>query len=111
MDKSVFSRRVAVFAATTLAVVIVTGAEAAVLPAVLRATAVRVCDPSGTVVVSHATSYGAVVSSVPIGALSTKTCTPAIATSSVALALTVMVAETVAPPAGAVIATVGGVEF
>src|SRR5207244_11299480 len=74
-----------------------------------RATAVSVCEPFVAVVVSHATEYGADVSSVPRFAPSSSNCTPATPTSSDALAVTEVVPETVAPAAGAVSATVGGV--
>ena len=62
-----FSKRVADVGA--LETVTVTGEEVAVLAAASRATAVSVCAPSASVVVSQATEYGDVVSSAPI-------CTP-----------------------------------
>ncbi|PYQ38251.1 MAG: hypothetical protein DMF77_24595 [Acidobacteria bacterium] len=52
---------------------------------------------------------GAVVSSDPAFAPSTRNCTPATPTLSEALAETVITPETVAPADGAVIVTVGGV--
>src|SRR5690242_19569430 len=73
------------------------------------ARAVSVCEPFGDEVVSHETEYGDVVSAAPRALPSSKNCTLATATSSVAFAVTVTVPKTVAPPAGAVIETVGGV--
>src|SRR5207302_6850185 len=68
--------------------VTVTGAETGLrLPAASRATAVRVCAPSLTVVVLQETEYGAVVSSAPSAAPSRKNCTPMTATMPEALAL------------------------
>jgi hypothetical protein len=61
------------------------------------------------VVVFQETEYGAVVSRLPMLAPSSWNCTLATATLSVAFAETVTVLETVAPFAGAVIETVGGV--
>src|SRR5207253_890523 len=52
--------------------------------------------------------YGDAVSSVPSGVPSSLNCTPTTPTLSLALAVTVVVLETVAPPAGAVIETCGG---
>ena len=57
----------------------------------------------------HGTKYGADVTSAPKFAPSSLNCTPATATLSLAVALTVVGPETVAPCAGAVTATVGGV--
>ena len=57
----------------------------------------------------HATVYGAVVSSAPRLAPSRRNCTPATPTLSDALAVTFTEPDTVAPAAGAVRATVGGV--
>src|SRR5439155_9581624 len=54
-------------------------------------------------------AYGAAVTSAPRFAPSSLSCTPTTPTLSVALAETVTVPATVAPAAGAVIATVGGV--
>src|SRR5437762_13415002 len=71
--------------------------------------AVSVCDALVAVIVSHASEYGAVVSSAPKFAPSRRNCTPATPTLSDALAVTVVVPETVAPPAGAVMLTVGAV--
>src|SRR6266516_207980 len=92
-----------------LATVTVTGAEVARLPAASRATAVRVCEPLLVVVVSKAIEYGAVVSSTPLLTPSSWSCTPATPTLSEALAVTVTVPDIVAPFAGEVMLTVGGV--
>src|SRR5439155_322082 len=75
----------------------VTAAEEDVvwLPAASRARAESVCAPFATLVEFHAIVYGAVVTSAPTAAPSSRNCTPAPAT--------------VAPLAGAVIDTVGGV--
>src|SRR5213594_2095020 len=81
----------------------------AVLPAASRATAVRVWDALVAVVVFHERAYGAVVISAPRLAPSSLNWTPTTPTLSVALAETVSVPDTVAPLAGAVIETVGGV--
>ena len=54
------------------------------------------------------TVYGELMSSAPRLAPSSLNCTPATATSSVAVAVTATVPETVEPPAGAVMATLGG---
>ena len=88
--------------------VTVTGAEVVLLPALSRATAVRVCEPLLAVVVSHGTEYGAVVSSA-LKVPSKKNCTSATPLLSDALAVTLIVPETVAPEAGEVMLTVGGV--
>ena len=89
--------------------VTVTGAEVVWLPAASRATAVRVCVPPLAVVVSHETEYGVVVSSAPPLTPSSWNWTPATPWLSDAVAVTVIVPETVAPEAGDVILTVGGV--
>jgi hypothetical protein len=90
--------------------VTLTEEEVLVLLAASRATAVKVWTlPLAAVVVSHVTEYGGVVSSVPRGAPSSWNRTPATPTLSEALADTVVVRDTVAPEAGAVIATVGAV--
>src|SRR5438034_201437 len=52
MDRSVFSTRVAAGGGAALDTMAATGAELAVFPAPSRATAVKVCDPSGTIVVT-----------------------------------------------------------
>src|SRR5439155_10339763 len=93
-----------------LLTVTVTAAEVVRLPAASRATAVSVWLPLVTVVVSHVFVYGPAVSSVPRLAPSTLNCTPTTPTLSLAVAETVTaVPDTVAPVAGAVIETVGGV--
>src|SRR5882724_8653203 len=92
-----------------LATVTVTAAAVAVLPAASRATAVSVCEPLLAVVVSQETAYGVAVASTPRLAPSRRNWTPATPTVSAALAVTVMVPLTVAPVAGAVMLTVGGV--
>ena len=56
----------------------------------------------------HETLYGLVVSSLPKLTPSSLNCTPATAVSSLAVAVTVTVPETVALSAGAVTDTVGG---
>src|SRR6266581_493834 len=102
-DESVSSKR------TALDTVTVTAKEVARLPAASRAVAASVCEPFATLVVSRATEYGAVVSSAPSAAPSNRNWTPATPTLSEASALTLIVPDTVAPFAGAVIDTVGGV--
>ena len=92
-----------------LATVTVTTADVVEFPAASRARALRPCEPSAAVALSQEVEYGAVVSSVPRFAPSRRNCTPATPTLSEALAVTVVVAETVAPAAGAVTDTVGGV--
>src|SRR5947208_4845987 len=93
----------------SLDTVTVTAADGAVLPAASRATAVKVCEPLPAVVVSQETEYGAVVSSPPRLAPSSLNWTPTTPTLSDALAATVVVLETVDPPAGAMMLTVGAV--
>ena len=90
-----------------LARVTTTPADTILFPAASRARAVSVCCPFATPAVFHVTEYGAVVSSAPSGAPSTRNCTPATAMLSEAFAVTVTDPDTVAPPAGAVIETVG----
>src|SRR5688572_22312774 len=90
----------------SLATVTVTGAEVVRLPAASRATAVMVCEPLVVVVVFQGAENGAVVTSVP-ALPSRKNCTPVTAVSSAALAVTVIVPETVAPEAGELMLTVG----
>ena len=85
----------------------VTGADVVALPAASRATAVSVWLPAALCVVSHWTWYGALVSSAPRSAPSTRKRTPATPRSSAAVAATVTVPLTV-PGAGAVSWTVGG---
>src|SRR5439155_975988 len=62
-----------------------------------------------TVAVFQETEYGATRSSAPRLAPSSLNCTPTTPTLSAAAAETVTVFETVAPPSGALIETVGGV--
>src|SRR5687767_8916746 len=90
----------------SLATVTVTGAEVVRLPAASRATAVRVCEPLVAVVVFQVDEYGAAVTSVP-AMPSRKNCTPTTAVSSAALAVTVIVPDTVSPDAGELMLTVG----
>src|SRR5437762_6557626 len=84
--------------------------DVVVLPAASRATAVSVWRPLAIDVVSHVTANGVAATSAPRFAPSTLNCTPATPTLSDAVAVTATEApETVAPAAGAVIATAGGV--
>src|SRR5205807_1315850 len=92
-----------------LSTVTLTTAEVAVFPAASRATAVRLWTPLEVVMLVHETEYGAAVTSAPRLAPSSLNWTPAAPTLSVALAETVIVPETVAPEAGAVMETTGGV--
>src|SRR5438445_4522135 len=92
-----------------LLTITVTGAEVAVLPAASRATAVSVWVPFGARVVVQATVYGGALTSAPRLVPSSLNCTPATPTLSEALADTVTVPVTVAPLAGAVKETAGGV--
>src|SRR5882724_10941315 len=92
-----------------LATVTVTGADVVLLPAASRATAVMVCGPLLVVVVSMEIEYGALRSSAASAIPSPKNCTPTTPTLSAALAASVTVPLTVAPFAGAVMPTVGGV--
>ena len=78
-------------------------------PAASRACAVTVCLPFVANIVFQLSSYGAVVSSAPSCEPSTKNCTRATPTLSAAVAVTIVVPETVAPLDGDVMATVGGV--
>jgi len=96
-------------AVLVLFTVIDTPALVALLFAVSVAIAVSVCFPFATFVVSNACEYGGVVSRDPNGAPSTSNCTLATPTLPAAVASTVIVPETVAPEAGDVIDTVGGV--
>ncbi len=96
-------------AVVSLAIVIVTGAEVVRLPAASRATAVRVYTPLAAAVVSIGIEYGADVSSAPMLAPLTLNWTPTTPTLSAALAVTLIVPETVAPFAGELMLTVGGI--
>src|SRR6478609_2760885 len=92
-----------------LLTVTVTVADVVLLPAASRATAVSAWLPFVTALVSHEAEYGDVVSSDPRLVPSTLNCTPTTPTLSAALADTDTVPCTEAPPAGAVIDTVGAV--
>src|SRR5207247_438930 len=89
--------------------VTVTGDEVVRLPAASRAVAVRVCEPLPTVVVFQEIESAVVAYSALFRAPSTRNCTPATPTLSEAEALTVTVPDTVAPDAGALMLTAGGV--
>jgi hypothetical protein len=86
-----------------------TAALAVLFPAVSVATAVRLCWPFANVVVFNDCEYGAVLTAAPRFVPSIWNCTLATATLSEAVAAMVIVPETVAPEAGEVIDTVGGV--
>jgi hypothetical protein len=93
-----------------LSTVTATAAETVVFPAASRATAVKVWLPSVAVVVFHVIPYVDVVSSAPRLAPSSLNWTPTTPTSSLAEAVTETVEpDTVAPPLGAVMLTVGAV--
>src|SRR2546427_10295492 len=110
-DGSVSSKRVTVIGGGggALETVTVTGTDVVRLLAASRATAVRVWPPLLVVVVSQGTEYGTPVSSAPRLMLSSLNWTPTTPRSSEAVAVTVIVADTVAPLLGAVIPTWGGV--
>src|SRR5438128_6545303 len=91
------------------ATVTLTEAVVAILPAASRATAVRMCAPAEASAVFQLVAYGAVVTSAPRLAPSSMNCAPTTPTLSVALAEIVTVPATVAPLAGAVKETAGGV--
>jgi hypothetical protein len=94
-----------------LETVTVMGVEVVVSPTPSRARAARVWGPSDTVVESQAIEYGGVVTSAPSAAPSRRNCTPTTATGSEAVAETLTRPATVAPEAGDVIDTLGGVVF
>src|SRR2546426_862614 len=71
--------------------------------------AVKLCAPLLAVAVFQDTVYGDDVSSPPKLAPSSLNCTPTTPTLSEAVAATLTMPETVAPPAGLVIETAGGV--
>ena len=96
-------------AVASLNTVTLTAVAVLVLPAASRATAVRVWPVLVAVRVSHATEYGALVSSAPRFAPSSLNWTPVTAVSSEAFAVTLTVPPTVVASAGAVIDTVGAV--
>jgi hypothetical protein len=89
--------------------VIVTALDVVAFPAASRARAVNEWEPGLAAVVFHETEYGAVVSSAPRLAPSSMTWTPATPALSEAVAVTLIVPETVAPDVGDVMLTVGGV--
>ena len=91
-----------------LETVTVTGLDVPRLPAASRARACRVCWPFGADAVFQVIEYGAVVSSAPRGAPSSRNCTPATPTLSLALAETATFPETMVPGAGAVRDALGG---
>src|SRR5882762_7060439 len=91
----------------TLSTVTVIGAEVVRLPAASRATAVMVCEPLLELVVFQGTEYGAAVISAPALTPSNWNCTLTTPTLSEALAVTVIVPETLAPEAGEVTLTDG----
>src|SRR5712671_3109764 len=88
-----------------------TGAEVVELPAPSRATAASACTPLATPIVLQLTLYGLAVSSAPIVVVPSSTNrTPTTAMLSAAVAVSETAAPaTIAPLAGAVIDTVGGV--
>src|SRR5437899_5872653 len=83
-----------------LSTVTLTAAVVAVLPAVSRATAVKVWEPLAASVVFQEMAYGAAVTSAPRLTPSRLNCTPATPTLSVALAARVSVPPTVALASG-----------
>src|SRR5207237_7904715 len=78
-------------------------------PAASDAPAATVCDPFAAAVVSQLCVYGGELFALPRFVPSSLNCTDATPTSSDADAVTVMLAETLAPGDGEVIETVGGV--
>jgi hypothetical protein len=92
-----------------LATVNVTAAEVRVFPAASRATAVRLWLPLASAVVFSGSWNGAAVTSAPTWVPSTRNLTPTTPTLSLAWTDRVVVPDTVAPAAGAVADTVGGV--
>src|SRR3989338_7552750 len=90
-------------------IVTVTPVEVVEFPATSLAVAVRMWEPLVAEVVSQETEYGEEVSSVPRFAPSSLNWTPATPTLSEAVAETVTEPDTVAPSAGEVMDTVGGV--
>src|SRR5438128_1489585 len=93
----------------TLSTVTVTGADVLRLPTVSCAMAVRVCAPLLAPVVFQAIEYGGVVTAAPALTPSSRNCTPATPVLSEALAVTLIVPETLAPEAGELMLTVGPV--
>src|SRR5437762_538202 len=96
-------------AVVSLLTVTATAADVVVLPAASRATAVSVWLPFVAVVVFQETEYGEAASSAPRLAPSNLNCTPATPTLSLAVALTVMLPDTVVFATGALIETDGAV--
>src|SRR6266851_1340670 len=96
-------------AVVSFTTVTVTGVEVVRLPAVSCATAVMVCEPLVAVLVFQAIEYGAVVTAAPALTPSSRNWTPATPVLSEALAVTLIVPETLAPEAGEVMLTVGAV--
>jgi hypothetical protein len=92
-----------------LLTVTVTTALMVLFPAASRAIAPSLCAPLLAFVVSHEYAYGADASKPPALIPSTWNCTLATPTLSAAFAETLTVPETLAPAAGALIDTVGGV--
>src|SRR2546427_8842183 len=91
-------------------IVTLVDADVARLFEVSRARAAGVCvELFDRVVVSQPIVYGGVVTSAPNATPSTRNCTPATPTLSEAVAVTATVPLTVAPFAGAVTLTAGGV--
>src|SRR5687768_15740619 len=109
MPRWLFSMRVAVdsVGGAELATVTVTGADVLVLPAVSRAVAVRVCDPSAKPDVVQLTLNGETVSGDPSCVPSTKKVTAATPVSSETLVVMGTVPDTDDPPLGDVIVTAG----
>src|SRR5207249_12102630 len=98
-----------VVSGAALLTVTLTAAEVVRLPAPSRATAARVWLPLVAVVVFQETAYGTAVTSAARGTPSSMNCTPTTPALSAALAEMGTVPETVAPDAGGVSATRGGV--
>src|SRR5438094_10201561 len=98
-----------VASAVELLMVTVTAQDVVRFPAASRAMAVSVCEAFDAVVVFHETEYGEAVSSAPRFAPSSWNWRPATPTLSEAFADTVIVPDTVDPPVGLVMETVGGV--
>jgi hypothetical protein len=95
--------------AVGLLTVTVTTALVVLFPTASLAIASSLCVPLLTLVVSHEYAYGADASKPPALMPSTWNCTLATPTLSAAFAETLTVPETLAPAAGALIDTVGGV--
>ena len=89
--------------------VTVTGAEVAALPFVSVARAAIVCDPAATAALFQLSVYGAAVTAAPVLTPSTRNWTEATPPASAAVAVSCTVPVSVAPAAGAVSETVGGV--